>query len=63
MKGELLVYQSFIPGVTNINSDRMCNASSGLCINLCYIILYYLRGSHLGVLYYADPFFKLHLGV
>ena len=33
--------------LTNINSDWMCKASSGLCI-----ILYYLRGS-----------FKLHLGV
>ena len=38
MKGELLVYQSFIPEVkytmplTNINSDWMSNASSGLCI-------------------------------
>ena len=36
--------------LTNINSDWMSNALSGLCINL--IILYYLRGS-----------FKLHLGV
>ena len=36
--------------LTNINSDWMSNAISGLCINL--IILYYLRGS-----------FKLHLGV
>ena len=33
--------------LTNINSDWMSKASSGLCI-----ILYYLRGS-----------FKLHLGV
>ena len=36
---------------TNINSYRMCNASSGLCINLHYIFNY-LRGSfisHLGV--------------
>ena len=36
--------------LTNINSDWMSNASSGLCINLHY--LYYLRGSflsHLGV--------------
>ena len=36
--------------LTNINSDWMSNASSGLCIILCYIILYYiilyyLRGS------------------
>ena len=41
--------------LTNINSDWMSNASSGLCIILCYIILgyiIYLRGS-----------FKLHLGV
>ena len=35
--------------LTNINSDWMSNASSGLCIILYYIIL---RGS-----------FKLHLGV
>ena len=34
--------------LTNINSDWMCNASSGLCINW----LYYLRGS-----------FNLHLGM
>ena len=34
--------------MTNINSDQMSNASSGLSI----ILLYYLRGS-----------FKLHLGV
>ena len=34
--------------LTNINSDWMSNASSGLCI----ILLYYLRGS-----------FKFHLGV
>ena len=27
--------------LTNINSDWMSNASPGLCINLCYIILYY----------------------
>ena len=41
--------------LTNINSDWMSNASSGLCIIyiiLCYLYLYYLRGS-----------FKLHLGV
>ena len=38
--------------LTNINSDWMYNASSGPCIILGYIILYYLRGS-----------FKLHLGV
>ena len=36
--------------LTNINSDWMSNAPSGLCINLRY--LYYLRGS-----------FILHLGV
>ena len=36
--------------LTNINSDWMSNASSGLRIILCY--LYYIRGS-----------FKLHLGV
>ena len=36
--------------LTNINSDWMFNASSGLCIILGYIS--YLRGS-----------FKLHLGV
>ena len=32
--------------LTNINSDRMSNASSGLCINLCYII-------------YAGPLFRI----
>ena len=44
---ELLVYQSFIPGVSapcmplmNINSDWMSNAFSDLCIILCY--LYYI---------------------
>ena len=37
--------------LTNINSDWMSNASSGLCIILGYIILVilnYLRGSILG---------------
>ena len=29
----------------NINSDWMSNASSGLCIILCYIILGYIRES------------------
>ena len=28
--------------LTNINSDWMSNASSGLCIILCYIILGYI---------------------
>ena len=37
--------------LTNINSDWMSNASSGLCIIMLYYIIY-LRGS-----------FKLHLGV
>ena len=37
--------------LTNINSDWMSNASSGLCIILCYILIV-TRGS-----------FKLHLGV
>ena len=50
--------------LTNINSDWMFNASSGLCIILGYIsyisYISYLRGSlklHLGVniLYYAGP--------
>ena len=40
----------FTMPLTNINSDWMSNASSGLCI--IYIILFILRGS-----------FKLHLGV
>ena len=31
--------------LTNVNSDWMSKASSGLCINL--VILYYLRGSSL----------------
>ena len=41
--------------LTNINSNWMSNASSGLCINLHYLFMlsiYYLRGSfisHLGV--------------
>ena len=36
--------------LTNINSDWMSNASSGLCIILCYIILYWV------ILYiYAGP--------
>ena len=26
--------------LTNINSDRMSNASSGLCINLHYLFIY-----------------------
>ena len=46
--------------LTNINSDWMSNASSGLCI----ILLCYLRGFfklHLGV--YLGGSFKLHLGV
>ena len=44
--------------LTNINSDRMSNASSGLCIILLYyIILYYI------ILYYLRGSFKLHLGV
>ena len=39
--------------LTNINSDWMSNASSGLRIILSYLyFLYYLRGA-----------FKLHLGV
>ena len=45
--------------LTNINSDWMSNASSGLCIILLdYIILFILRGSfklHLGGVIYAGP--------
>ena len=37
--------------LTNINSDWMSNASSGLCIILLFI------------LYYITRSFKLHLGV
>ena len=45
--------------LTNINSDWISNASSGLCIILLYyIILYYLY-----YLYYLCGSFKLHLGV
>ena len=36
--------------LTNINSNWMSNASSGLCINLCY--LYYIM---LYMLYYVGP--------
>ena len=72
VKGEFLLYQSFIPGgkctmpLTNIDSDWMSNATSGLCIILGYIILF--------ILYYTGPLscilgcnilrgsFKLHLG-
>ena len=36
--------------LTNINSDWMSNASSGLCINLCYLFI-------------LQKSFKLHLGV
>ena len=39
--------------LTNINSDWMSNASSGLCI----ILLHYIG------LYYLHRSFKLHLGV
>ena len=54
VKGELLVYQSFIPGgkctmpLTNINSDWVSNASSGLCIIL-FIYVGPLFNSHLWV--------------
>ena len=41
--------------LTNINSDWMSNASSGLCIILGYIGLYYSI--------YIRRSFKLHLGV
>ena len=46
--------------LTNINSDWMSNASSGLCINLCY--LYYITrvlyfASWGVILYYVDPSF------
>ena len=37
--------------LTNINSDWMSNASPGLCINLDYIILYYII--------YAGPLFHI----
>ena len=32
------MYQSFIPGLMNINSDWMSNASSGLCIIICDLL-------------------------
>ena len=31
-----------IMALTKINSNWMSNASSGLCINICYIIYYYM---------------------
>ena len=43
--------------LTNINSDWMSNASSGLCIILLilyYIILYYIILYYI-ILYYAGP--------
>ena len=33
-----------IMALTNINSNWMSNASSGLCINLCYYIILYYTG-------------------
>ena len=43
-EGKLIVYQTFIPGVSdsttplaNIQSDWMSNASSSLCINFYYL--------------------------
>ena len=39
--------------LTNINSDWMSNASSGLFIIL--VILYYASPSSWGVIYYAGP--------
>ena len=38
----------------NINSNWMSNTSSGLCINLCYYVIYVI---------YITRVFKLHLGV
>ena len=50
--------------LTNINSDWMSNASSGLCIILlyCYIILLYYIILYYIILYYLRGSFKLHLG-
>ena len=61
MKGELLVYQSFIPGVsapchlyiiTNIQSDLMSNAPSGMCINSLVPRLLCVGGNEASVLTY-----------
>ena len=44
--------------VTNINSDWMCNASSGLRINLFIYIILFMRILYFaswGVIYYASP--------
>ena len=47
--------------LTNVNSDWMSNASSGLCIILHYIILRWSFISHLGgyVIYYVGPLFRI----
>ena len=49
----------------NINSDWTSNASSGLCIILCYIGLYYIGLYYIIYVgsYYLRGSFKLHLGV
>jgi len=41
--------------VTNINSDWMCNTSSGLYINLFILFTRVLYFASWGVIYYAGP--------
>ena len=38
--------------LTNINSDWITNASSGLCINLCYLFMLFMLFTR--VLYFAS---------
>ena len=56
--------------LTNINSDRISNASSGLCIILCYlccyiilycIILYYILLYYI-ILYYIILYYIIYAG-
>ena len=48
--------------LTNINSNWMSNASSGLCINLCYLYYLYYAVASWGVII-LHGFFNLYLGV
>ena len=41
--------------LTNINSDLMCNASSGLCINLHYLFMRVLYFASWGVMSITAP--------
>ena len=59
------MYLCFIPGMplTNINSDWMSNASSGLCINLFILIMLFTYAGPLfcilGCNIYVDPLFRI----